>query len=140
MLTADVLPRNVSAADPKVRSTYRVDQGLDPLRSQPNAVDRTKSVSFEASGGSLAGLFDGTRLSLYGHLWPIAIEDVLIAARAGDDGRSVLNAECARFATLSRERLRLQVSLHHSAHAQGPVSPSTSSPWICIMPSRDRGA
>ncbi|GJD52879.1 hypothetical protein OPKNFCMD_5646 [Methylobacterium crusticola] len=51
--------RNISAADPKVRSTYRVDQGLDPLRSQPNAVDRTKSVSFEASGGSLAGLFDG---------------------------------------------------------------------------------
>jgi hypothetical protein len=50
---------NLSAADPRVRRTYRVDQGVDPVLSRPAAIDRTTSLSFTASGGALAQVFDG---------------------------------------------------------------------------------
>ncbi|AWN54500.1 hypothetical protein [Methylobacterium sp. 17Sr1-1] len=50
---------NLSAADPRVRRTYRVDQGVDPVLSRPAGVDRTTALSFAASGGTLAPIFDG---------------------------------------------------------------------------------
>ncbi|WP_407522299.1 hypothetical protein [Methylobacterium oryzisoli] len=52
--------RNVSAADPKVRRNYRVDQGTFVIRSPGSSIDRAKSVSFEASGGVLGKIFSGT--------------------------------------------------------------------------------
>lgn len=52
--------RNVSALDPKVRRTYRIDQGLVVLASAPNGVDQAKDVTLTASGGLLNTLFDGS--------------------------------------------------------------------------------
>ena len=52
--------RNVSAIDGNVRRTYRLDQGLVVLKSLSSDVDRTKLLSFSASGGMLAALFDGS--------------------------------------------------------------------------------
>lgn len=52
--------RNVSALDPKVRRTYRIDQGLVVLASAPNGVDQAKDVTLTASGGLLSTLFDGS--------------------------------------------------------------------------------
>ncbi|MFE1602151.1 hypothetical protein [Methylobacterium sp. ID0610] len=51
--------RNVSAADPKLRRLYRIDQGSFVIRSQGSGIDRAKTVSFEASGGMLDRIFEG---------------------------------------------------------------------------------
>jgi hypothetical protein len=51
--------RNVSAADPKVRRNYRIDQGSFVIRSPGSSIDRAKAVSVEASGGVLGKIFSG---------------------------------------------------------------------------------
>jgi hypothetical protein len=53
--------RNVSAADARVRRTYRIDQGLVVLASAPNGVDQAKGLTFNATGGLLGRLFDGSQ-------------------------------------------------------------------------------
>lgn len=49
-----------SAAKPEFYRIYRVEQGTDVVRSAATGTDRVTRLSFKASGGKLASLFDGT--------------------------------------------------------------------------------
>jgi hypothetical protein len=49
-----------SSVKPEFYRIYRVVQGSDVVRSTAMGVDRAAKLSFKASGGSLAALFDGT--------------------------------------------------------------------------------
>jgi hypothetical protein len=48
-----------SSTKPEFYRTYRVEQGTDVVRSAAAGVDRATKLSFKASGGRLAPLFDG---------------------------------------------------------------------------------
>jgi hypothetical protein len=48
-----------SSVKPEFYRTYRVEQGTDVVRSAPLGIDRAAKLSFKATGGSLAPLFDG---------------------------------------------------------------------------------
>jgi hypothetical protein len=52
--------RYYSAAKPEFYRIYRVEQGTDVVRSTATGADRVTRLSFKASGGQLAPLFDGT--------------------------------------------------------------------------------
>jgi hypothetical protein len=49
-----------SATKPDFHRTYRIEHGLDVVRSVPMAIDRVRTLSFKAVGPKLAPLFDGT--------------------------------------------------------------------------------
>jgi hypothetical protein len=49
-----------SSARPDFYRIYRYDQGADILRGVGAPSDRVKSISFKATGGKLASLFDGS--------------------------------------------------------------------------------
>jgi hypothetical protein len=48
-----------SSTKPEFYRIYRVEQGADVVRSAATGVDRASKLSFRASGGRLAALFDG---------------------------------------------------------------------------------
>jgi hypothetical protein len=48
-----------SSTKPEFYRIYRVEQGTDVVRSAATGVDRATRLSFKASGGKLAPLFDG---------------------------------------------------------------------------------
>jgi hypothetical protein len=49
-----------SAAKPDFHRTYRIDHGVDVVRSLPAGVDRVSTFVFKATGPKLAPLFDGS--------------------------------------------------------------------------------
>jgi hypothetical protein len=49
-----------SAAKPDFHRTYRIEHGVDVVRSVPARIDRVSTFSFKAGGPKLAPLFDGT--------------------------------------------------------------------------------
>src|SRR5262249_13880762 len=49
-----------SSTKPEFYRIYRVEQGTDVVRSTATGTDRATHLSFKASGGKLAPLFDGT--------------------------------------------------------------------------------
>lgn len=53
------ITKTMSATDDKVRRTYRIDQGNDVVLSVPGNINRVRDISFAASGGKLAAIFDG---------------------------------------------------------------------------------
>lgn len=60
-IRTQLVSRNVSAVDPMVRRTYRIDQGTNVILSEPSGVKRGRDLSFRASGGMLSKLFDGSQ-------------------------------------------------------------------------------
>lgn len=49
-----------SAADPTILRLYRVDQGLDVVRSVPAGIDRTQAYSLRVTVSELRPIFDGS--------------------------------------------------------------------------------
>ena len=56
--TAEV--RVYSGEKPDFMQIWKQEQGLDIARNATTGVDRVKAFTFQASGGRLAPLFDGT--------------------------------------------------------------------------------
>jgi len=52
--------RYYSATKPDFHRTYRIEHGLDVVRSVPAGVDRVSTLLFKAVGPKLAPLFDGS--------------------------------------------------------------------------------
>lgn len=55
---AEAKPR--SAVEPSFFRLYRIDQGLDVVKSVPEGIDRTQSLRFRSTVAELAPLFDGS--------------------------------------------------------------------------------
>jgi hypothetical protein len=59
LMRSKVEPRVYSAIKPEFYRIYRQEQVTDEVRSVPNGVDHTVSISFKAIGPKLTPLFDG---------------------------------------------------------------------------------
>ena len=59
-----------SAVDPTIQRVYRVDQGLDLVRSVPGKIDRVQAFSLRVSVPELRAVFDGSERAISVALYP----------------------------------------------------------------------
>jgi hypothetical protein len=65
-----------SAVDPNLYQIYRIDHGLDVVRSVPDGVNRIRQYSLRVTMAELRGLFDGTEQLVSASLLPWYIREV----------------------------------------------------------------
>jgi hypothetical protein len=70
-----------STVRPEFYRVYRVEQGADIVRSTATGTDRATKVSFKASGGKLAPLFDGSEQMISVTSLPFFSRSIYLPAR-----------------------------------------------------------
>src|SRR5262249_26399954 len=70
-----------SAVDPTISRIYRVDQGMDLVRSVPGGIDRVQAYSLRVTVPELSAVFDGSEQLVGIALFPWYLRQVLLPRR-----------------------------------------------------------